>query len=266
MQSSLVHSVQTADFEMEYVVFGHGARPLVILPGVSLKSVMLSAEALEGGFQLFVEDWTVYVFDRKKNITPGYSVEQMADDTAAAMMQLGLSGADVFGASQGGMIAQYLALNHPTLVHALYLGSTMSRNNAQSMQNLRRWIDLAKGDDVVKLNRAFFQDVYSPEFYRQYQDVFANLEQDGTREEMDRLAILVEACLGFDVYDRLPELRCPVFVVGSRVDRVLTGEASEEIAQKLHCPLYLYDGYGHAVYDEAPDYRGRMKEALLSVR
>ena len=38
--------------------------------------------------------------------------------------------------------------------------------------------------------------------------------------------------------------------------------AAETIAEALQdrpeCELYLYDGYGHAVYDLAPDYKQRM--------
>lgn len=265
MSSEAVHLVKTENFEMEYIAFGQGARPLVIIPGISLKSVIPSAEAIIQGFTMFTQGWTVYVFDRKKNIQPGYSVAEMAEDTAAAMAQIGIAGADIFGASQGGMIAQCIALEHPELVHALYLGSTMSRNTPESTQLLLQWKALALGDDVAAMNRAFFEKVYSPAFYRQYREVFAAMEPDGAKEELARLAVLIDACLRFDVYDRLPEIQCPVFVVGSWQDSVLTGEASVELSRKLNCPLYLYTGYGHAVYDEAPDYRHRMLAALQTV-
>ena len=53
-----------------------------------------------------------------------------------------------------------------------------------------------------------------------------------------------------------------MLVIGSNDDNVLGGEASVKIYDKLKdhpgCELYMYDGYGHAVYDLAPDYRERM--------
>lgn len=265
MSSEAVHLVKTDRFEMEYIAFGQGPRPLVIIPGVSLKSIIPSAPAIMQGFEMFTKDWTVYVFDRKKDIRPGYSVAQMAEDTTAAMVQIGIRGADIFGASQGGMIAQCIALEHPELVHALYLGSTMSRNTPESRQVLDQWKALALGDDVAAMNRAFNEKVYSPAFYNRYRSIFSAMEQNGTKEEMARMAVLVEACLQFDVYDRLPEIQCPVFVVGSWQDSVLTGDASVELSRKLNCPLYLYTGYGHAVYDEAPDYRTRMLTTLRAM-
>ena len=47
------------------------------------------------------------------------SYEQMADDTADLLAQLGVSNADFFGYSMGGAIAMYLAIRHPTLVRKI---------------------------------------------------------------------------------------------------------------------------------------------------
>ena len=40
-----IKTVQTDGFEMEYFCFGHGKEPLVILPGLSVQSVMGAADA-----------------------------------------------------------------------------------------------------------------------------------------------------------------------------------------------------------------------------
>ena len=50
----------------------------------------------------------------------------MALDIAAAMDTLGIKNADIFGVSQGGMIAQYLAIDRPDLVNKLVLAVTLS--------------------------------------------------------------------------------------------------------------------------------------------
>ena len=42
---------------------------------------------------------------------------------------------------------------------------------------------------------------------------------------------------------------------------VVTGKASEEIAEKiLGSQLYMYQGLGHGLYEEAPDFLNRVKE------
>ena len=37
-------------------------------------------------------------------------------------------------------------------------------------------------------------------------------------------------------------------------------DSAPELAEKLDCDLYIYEGYGHGVYDEAPDYADRLKQ------
>lgn len=58
----------------------------------------------------------------------------------------------------------------------------------------------------------------------------------------------------------LETVTCPTLVIGSAKDRVFGKRSVEAVAQKLNCPLFMYDGYGHAVYDEAPDFPRRLYE------
>ena len=44
---------------------------------------------------------------------------------------------------------------------------------------------------------------------------------------------------------------------------MLTGEASEEIAKKLNCDIYMYEGLGHAAYEEASDFNQRVFDFMM---
>ena len=251
----VIETVHGDGFDMDYFKFGHGEQSMVILPGASVKSVMLSGDAVAAAYSQFSEKYTVYVFDVTSRLAEGFTIADMAGDTAQAMTQLGITGADVFGCSLGGMMAQDIAVNHPELVHKLALGSTLSRQSEISTATVGNWYRLASDSDAAALNRDVFSKVYSPSFYEQYADVFASMENDATPEELLRFKYFVAACGSFDIYDRLDAITCPVLVIGSWDDATLSGESCVEIAEKLRCELFMYRGYGHAVYDEAPDYK-----------
>ncbi len=75
-----IKNVVTKDFSMNYFMFGKGKKTLVVLPGISVQSVMDSADAVAEAFSLMQEDFTVYVFDRRTKLPPEYSIYDMATD------------------------------------------------------------------------------------------------------------------------------------------------------------------------------------------
>lgn len=258
-----IYTVKADDFEMDYTKFGSGKRAFVIIPGLSLESVLLSRAGIEALYSGFKKDFTVYVFDRRKNPPESYTVREMARETAIAMKEVGIRDADIFGASQGGMMAQCIAVDYPELVHKLVLGSTMAKENQTSESVMKTWIEHARKGDIYSLNSAMFEKIYSKEYLEKYALAFERLKKNGSAEICERFVAKTMACNGFSIYDELEKIKCPVLVIGSVCDNVLTGEASVEIAEKLGCELYMYDGYSHAVYDEAPDYTNRVYEFLM---
>ena len=51
-------------------------------------------------------------------------------------------------------------------------------------------------------------------------------------------------------------------MIGGKQDKVVSGAASEEIAEKLGCALHLYENLGHAAYEEAQDFTQRVYDFL----
>lgn len=256
--SSDVLTLKTGRCELDYIAFGTGKTPLVILNGVSLRTLAVSAPVMRAGYARFGESHRVYMIDRRKNIQPGLSVDDMALDTAAALDCIGVKNADVLGFSQGGMIAQRIAVLRPELVGRLCLVSTLARQNETSRKTLAAWSALVQSGDVRALNREVFRSVYSDAYLQRYRRAFQMLEGEGTAEEVRRFGVLVEACREFDAYDALDAIDCPVLAIGSLHDRTLSPCGMTELAEKLGCELYMYDDYGHALNDEAPDFKQRV--------
>lgn len=253
-----IETIKTDRFEMDYISFGTGPGALVVIPGLGVRSVMLQKDAVADAYTPFTDRYTVYLFDRVKNLRRGYQVSDMADDTAEAMQMLGLSGVHMIGFSQGGMIAMRIAAEHPELVGRMILGSTSAFLCEASREVFIKWSATAAGGDIRKLNREMFRTIYSEEYMTMYSDAFNAMEGEGTGAEMERLIVQSDACLSHDARSLLKKIICPVFVLCSRKDQVFPYTDSEYLADEIGCKLYIYDGYSHAVYDEAPDFKSRM--------
>jgi pimeloyl-ACP methyl ester carboxylesterase len=108
---------------MYYEIHGTG-QPLVLLHG-AFSAIGTSFGALLPGL---AKTRQVIAFDmqahgRTADIDRPLSLEQMADDTAAALKHLGIDRADIFGYSMGAGIALHLAIRHPDVVRKLVLAS-----------------------------------------------------------------------------------------------------------------------------------------------
>lgn len=266
-KSDLMSTVQESHLEMDgtymnVIRFGAGGKVFVMLAGISLSGLEGLGASIAQAYELLTRDYTVYVFDRKKLLPDDYTTEDMAEDVYRALRQLGVERADIYGVSHGGMMAQVLALNHPELVSSLVLCSTQARAGAEVKEVTRTWRAFAEARDVVGLNRYFFERVYSEEYLFGFRDALPELEKVGTDEDCRRFEVLAKAVSDFDLYDRLDGIRCPVLVLGSANDRVISVESMIELADRLGCERYIYSGFGHAVYDEAPDIKKRIYDFI----
>ena len=262
-----IEKVSTGSFEMRYFRFGSGEKVMVILPGLSVQSVMASADAVAEAYGAFAEDFTVYLFDRREDLPDKYGIEDMADDTIEAMKALGLADVYLFGASQGGMIALTIAIKEPSLVNRLVIGSSCASEADIKTDVIKEWVGLARSGKKEELYLAFGKALYPEETYNTYTEVFRQMAQGVTDEDLRRFVILAEGIGGFDVTGALKDIACPVLAIGASDDMVLGAEGTLRIAEYLKdredFSLYMYDGYGHACFDTAPDYKDRLMEFFM---
>ena len=260
--SILIETVKTNRFSMDFFRFGNGNKTLVILPGLSVQSVMGAADAIAEAYRSLTDYYTIYDFDRRTDLPEAYSVRDMARDTAEAFQALGLKQVYLFGASQGGMIALVLAIEHPELVGKMVLGSSSAHVKEDQYSVIEGWISLAKAGDREGLYLAFGTEIYPPSVFEQVRDALIAAAETVTDSDLKRFIILAEGTKGFDVVSELDKIQCPVLALGVFEDSVLDSDATMEIAEKLDersdFRLYIYTGYGHAAFDTAPDYRQRI--------
>ena len=253
-------TLNLGDIQMDYITFGNGKKSLVMIQGLNTNGIKGAGLSLAYMYRMFAKEYTVYLFDRRREVFEGITVREMASDIARAMDALGISKADVFGVSQGGMIAQYLAIDRPDLVNRMVLAVTLLKNNDTVVRVVNKWIEMTQNGEIKALVMDMVEKMYSPEYVKRYQLFMPLLTMVQKPKDVERFIILSKACLTCNAYEELEKVKCPVLVLSGRLDKVVGETAGEEIAQKLGCESYVYENLGHAAYEEAADFNRRVYE------
>ena len=246
--------LKLSDTEIDCISFGRGTKPLVMLQGLNTRGIKGAGFSLALMYRIFAKEYRVYLFDRRPDLWAGITAKDLAKDVASAMDNLGIANADILGVSQGGMIAQHLAIDRPDLVNALVLAVTLSRSNDTVASVIHSWIEMTEQGNIKTLVADMAAKMYSERYLRRYRPLLPLLTLLQKPKDPQRFMELARACLTCTAYEELPQIRCPVLVIGGREDQIVGSAASEEIAQRLGCNLVLYDRLGHALYEEAKDF------------
>ena len=250
--------INGADFD--YISFGTGRDVLIMLPGVGdgFKTAKGVAVPFAYMYRVFAGSFRVYVFSRRNDMPEGFTTADMADDISDIMDALDLGAAHIFGVSQGGMIAQQLAIRHPEKVKSLVLAVTASRRTAIMREALESWLAMADYDDYKGIMLDTAERSYTGAYLERGKRL-NNVLALAKPKSYDRFRILCGSCLAHDVYADLPKIKCPVYIIGASLDKVLGPEASVEMHEAIQgSELYMYEGYSHGVYEQAKDFNDRV--------
>lgn len=251
---------------MNYLSFGTGKRNLIMIPGLGdgLKTVRGMAVPFAFMYHMFTKDFTVYAFSRKNELPQGYTIRDIALDLKKGMDMLGIDKADILGVSQGGMIAQHLAIDFPERVGKLILTVTIGRQNPVIQECISHWIALARENRYGEVMKDVTLRMYTKEYIDKYRFMVPVMGLYPPPKNKERFIIMAESCIGHDAYDKLEQISAPTLVIGGARDETVSGEASIELAEKIRgSELYMYENYGHGLYSEAPDFNQRVLEFLL---
>ena len=259
-------SVRVGNSDMDYISFGNGKKNLILLPGLGdgLATVRGMALVFSMMYRIYAKEFTVYVFSRKNHLQEGYTTREMAKDCAEAMNVLDVLKADVLGISQGGMIAQYLAIDYPDLVNKLILAVTSAGLNETIKKVVGVWMELAAQGNYKDLMIDTAEKSYSERYLKKYRRIYPFVGRIGKPKSFERFLIQAASCISHNAYVELHKIVCPTFVIGGDCDNIVGTAAASEIAEKIsHSELLIYHGLGHAAYEEAKDFNGQVLNFLL---
>ena len=255
--------INISGLETDYISFGKGQKPLIMIQGLNTNGIRGAGLGLAYAYRIFAKDFKVYLFDRRPKLHKGITVREMAQDIATAMDGLKIKKASVLGVSEGGMIAEHLAIDRPDLVDKLVLAVTASRNNKTIENCINGWVEMTEKEDYKSLVADMAEKMYSDKYLKQYRPLLPLLTLIQKPKDKERFITLAKSCLSCNAFDELHKITCPTLVIGGAEDKIVSKEASIEIAEKLGCEIYIYDRLGHAAYEEAPDFNKRIYDFFI---
>ena len=72
-----LNTIKIGNNSMDYLVFGEGSIPLLLIPGLGLKRLRDEASSLVHRNQVFAKNFKVIVPDRREKIQEGFSIKDM---------------------------------------------------------------------------------------------------------------------------------------------------------------------------------------------
>jgi pimeloyl-ACP methyl ester carboxylesterase len=194
---------------------------------------------------------------RSRSLQLAYTTEAMADDAVSVLDLAGVKRAHVYGISLGGMVAQQLALRHPSRVRSLVLGAThagganMHRPDIDVMAFMWERLLLPSENAAwrsVPLN--YSERCRAAHSERIAEDVAQRLAHPFS--EQAYRAQLFAAAL-HDCYDELNRIRVPTLVVHGDDDRMVPVQNGRMLAERIPgAELLELPGTGHLYPTEAP--------------
>lgn len=253
MSSTKGETLYFNEKSMDYVTFGKGNQPLVIIPGLGdgLQTVKGKTQLFSLSYRLLAKRYKIYVFSRINELRQGYTTRDMAADVAEAMEALNLDTAYVMGISQGGMIAQWLAADFPERVQKLILAVTTAKPSQLARERIEHWQRLSQSGTFRDLMLDIAKHSYTQKSYQKWRFLSNIMGRLGRIKDEKRIAIQSQSCLTHDSLEALKEIQCPTLILGALEDDVIGVDGSKELAKAISgCQLLILKHSGHALYEE----------------
>ena len=241
---------------LHYRELGNRAKP----PLVCLHTVLWGAETFDQLISTLTADYHLFVLDLHGHGASGYrtplTIEDLVEDYAQLLKQLGLFKVIWIGYSLGSMIGMRLALQHPTLIERLVLIATSARSDTSPVgqQAVQLW-ELFRAGERATIIDAALQFFFAPATY-QSQPQLIEAYRHKALQLQDVEGMYQTALASFhrtSVIERLSTLQAPTLIIAGRADMMATPAETTELATLIpHAQSVIIEEASHLLLVEKP--------------
>jgi len=253
-------TLNTQGISLYYEVYGNPAHPPVLL----LSGLGGTGKSWSTQIDRFATDYYVVVPDHRgtgqsTHAQGGHTTTQLATDMASLVEHLAVGPMHVVGASTGGAIGQYMALDHPHTVRTLTMAASFARFDAFTRREFEVRRKMAAEWDGHAMFSGYALFLFSPKYTHEHPDrVMAWIERAAAQPtgSQDREIALkrIDMIAAHDALPRLDHVRQPTLVVCGDQDFCTPLRLSEEIVRAIPgSKLVVVADCGHLIEDEKED-------------
>lgn len=249
---------QSGATALPWLRLGGADEPVVVaLPGLTDGLMPLSEERMRRAAEVVADrelPFRLLLLSHRHPVGPATTTRELAEDVAAFVRDVVGHPVAVTGHSMGGMVAQWLAADHPHLVTHLALTATAARPDAGLRATLTRWREQVEQGRW----RDFYADAdttsYRGSELVQRRALRRQSPAPAVPHRVGRYRTLTAACLSHDATGVVGRIRCPTLVLAGSHDPVVSPTASRELAAAIPgAELTVLDGMAHGFPEQAPD-------------
>jgi len=252
--------LQLNDIELYYEQYSRGPN-LVLLHGFSLNSLMWEPhrEFFEGRFRVTLIDLRGF---GKSGVSDRWSHEVMAEDVWQLLKHLKIEKATIVGFSMSGPTAMRLTIDHPDLVTALILVSSilpLAEKRPSERQKNETALEIAilerQGIEAWAKNTGIFDGFVVGSLFERNPEIKPLWERIINRNEAENLAKVLKLKMENEPLNwrsQLGEIKSPTLIVSGEKDSSFV-DASRSLSRRIpNSKLMVMKDSGHMLSLENP--------------
>ncbi len=226
--------IKANGIQINYNLSGEKGAPVVVLSHSLSSSLVMwnpQMEALSPYFQLLRYDTRGH--GATDAPSGSYTLELLAEDVISLLDALGIDRVHFVGLSLGGMIGQFLGLNHPHRLKSLVLCDTASVVPAEAQPVWQERMDKVRKKGMEALVEETLERWFTPAFFRRNPPMVKLIREQILATPVTGYIGCVEAIRRLNYLDRISEIKISTLIIVGEDDPGTPVSASVAMHERM---------------------------------